>query len=186
VNRQEHNHRLSAFESRRHERKPIMRIPTALAAMACTLLSGCAASRPPLDGAWECLTPPPASEETRTVKILADGRFAFGRQSLDGATVYAGGGTYHYSEGEYVETVSWHWLPVLVGQTIVFDCRLEDGLWYHRATFEVGGRQFDIDEVWRRVGEPKPGTAGMARTRDGDGDRPLAVTASDTGTDEGR
>lgn len=155
---------------------------SAMAVLACAMLSACAASRPPLDGVWECVAPPPASESTRTVKILTDGHFAFGRQSPDGATVYAGGGTYNYDEGQYTEVVTWHWVPALVGQTIVFDCALKDGLWYHKAVFEAGGKRFDIDEVWRRVAEPKPGTGGMACNSAGTGEWPLAAVASATET----
>lgn len=40
-----------------------------------------------------------------------------------------------------------------MGQTIVFDCELKDGLWCHRAAFEAQGERFNIDEVWRRVRE---------------------------------
>lgn len=121
-----------------------------------SIITACAASRPKLEGVWECVKPEPASPETRAVKILADGHFAFGRQSVDGGRAYAGGGTYSFDGTHYIETVGWHWVPVLVGETIVFDCALKDGLWYHRATFEAGGERFDIDEVWRRVAEPKP------------------------------
>jgi hypothetical protein len=120
------------------------------------LISACATSGSRLDGVWECVTPAPASAESRAVKILADGHFAFGRPSVDGTGADAGGGTYRYEDGKYAETVIWHWVPALVGQTIVFDCALKDGLWYHRATFEAQGERFDIDEVWRRVREPKP------------------------------
>lgn len=120
------------------------------------LISACATSGSRLDGVWECVTPAPATPDTRAVKIIADGHFAFGRQSADGATVYAGGGTCRRDGARYTETVAWHWVPALVGQTIVFDCALKDGLWYHRATFEAQGERFDIDEVWRPVREPKP------------------------------
>ena len=92
------------------------------------MIAACATSRTKLDGVWECVKPAPASADTRAVKILTDGHFAFGRQSVDGGRAYAGGGTYRLDGTHYIETVDWHWVPVLVGQTIVFDCALKDGL----------------------------------------------------------
>lgn len=130
-----------------------------MAALACVMLSACAATRPALEGAWECVEPAPVPGEVAAVKVLSDGHFAFGRPSPAGDTVFAGGGTYVYQDRTYTETVAWHWAPKLVGQTIVFDCSMKDGLWYHRATFEAGGERFEINEIWRRVGEPKPGPA---------------------------
>lgn len=127
-----------------------------LGAALLLVLSACATSGSKLDGFWECVTPAPATPDTRAVKILADGHFACGRQSADGATAYTGGGTCRLDGEQYIETVAWHWAPALVGQTIVFDCELKDGLWYHRAEFEAQGERFNIDEVWRRVREPKP------------------------------
>ena len=100
--------------------------------------------------------PAPTQGDAPAMKIISDGRFAFGRQSADGAIAYAGGGTCRQEDGKYIETVAYHWLPTLVGMTITFDCALKDGLWYHKARFEAGGERFDIDEVWRRVAETSP------------------------------
>jgi hypothetical protein len=127
-----------------------------LGAAMLLVLSACATSGSKLDGFWECVTPASKTPDTRTVKILADGHFACGGQSADGAIAYTGGGTCRLDGEQYIETVAWHWAPALVGQTIVFDCTLKDGLWYHRAVFEAQGERFDINEVWRRVREPKP------------------------------
>lgn len=123
-----------------------------------SLMSACAATRgrTPLDGAWECVSPPPAARADRAVKILADGRFAFGCQASSGRAVYSGGGTYTFDGSTYTESITYHWVPELVGETIVFDCALKDGLWYHRMRVtEAGGPSF-IDEIWRRIDEPGP------------------------------
>lgn len=121
------------------------------------LMAGCAGTRLDLEGAWECVQPPPLPGQTPTVKVLADGHFAFGTMAADGRTLRAGGGTYGFADGKYVETITYHWAQALVGQVVAFDGEVEDGLWHHRATFEAGGEPFHIDETWRRLGEPKPG-----------------------------
>ncbi len=120
-----------------------------------TLLPACASTRGALDGAWECIQPAPRTPDQREIKVIADGHFAFGVPS-SGPGLTAGGGTCAYDGHRYTETVEYHWVPALVGRTIVFDCTLKDGLWTHKAVFEAGGQRFNIDEVWRRVGTPKP------------------------------
>lgn len=122
------------------------------------LLPACAANHPHLEGAWVCVEPAPAPGQAAAVKVLADGRFAFGRPGPVPGDPPAGGGTYEYRDGHYVETITYHWAKALVGQTITFTCEVEDGLWHHRATFTANGEPFHIDEVWRRVGEPRPGS----------------------------
>ncbi len=125
-----------------------------------TMLPACASTRSALDGAWECIQPAPRSPDEREIKVVADGHFAFGVPAA-GPELTAGGGTCSYDGHFYTETVAYHWVPALVGQTIVFDCTLKGGLWYHKAAFETGGQRFNIDEVWRRIGTPKPdGTNG--------------------------
>lgn len=137
-----------------------------IASTTLTLLTACASTRHALDGAWECVQPAPNTPAEREVKVIADGRFAFGVAS-GGPLVVAGGGACAYDGHQYTETVEYHWIPALVGRTIIFDCTLEGGLWRHEASFEAGGRQFHIDEVWRRVGStPRPD--GTAAAADGD------------------
>ncbi len=116
------------------------------------LLAGCASTAHKLDGAWECLDPAPASPELREVKVIADGHFAFGVPNAGGPELNAGGGTCSYDGKHYVEHITYHWAEALVGKTIVFDCRMKDGLWYHSAQLEAGGERFNIQEVWRRAG----------------------------------
>jgi len=129
------------------------------------LLAGCASTAHKLDGAWECISPAPSSPDHTEYKLLADGHFAFGVPPGDGAVICSGGGTYTYDGTHYVETVTYHWLAPLIGQTLTFDCRLKDGLWYHSGSFDIGGQPFTINEVWRRVGSgvelpPAPAVAG--------------------------
>ena len=117
-------------------------------------LCGCAGSRPPLEGVWEKMESGSQVSENAIVKILADGHFAFGKQVADGATVWSGGGYYDYVDGKYLETVTYHSIPTLVGMTIEFDCDITDGEWLHEAEFEVRGEKFHIDEVWHRPEAP--------------------------------
>lgn len=111
----------------------------------------CAGSRPSLDGVWEKVDPDPARPQRQTVKILTDGHFAFGTQSPDGQHNWSGGGTYTLDGNLYTETIAYHWIPSLVGRSISFTRDVKDGLWYHKAVFDVDDRHFNIDEVWRRV-----------------------------------
>lgn len=121
-----------------------------------TLTGGCAGTRPDLEGAWECLQPAPQPGQPPVVKVLVDGHFAFGAGSVDGGAPRAGGGTYAQTGGAYTETITYHWAKALVGQVITFECVVEEGLWHHRGLFVADGERFQIDEVWRRVGEPAP------------------------------
>lgn len=81
------------------------------------LIPGCAANRPRLEGAWECVEPAPQPGQKPGVKVLADGHFSFGTPPGDGQQLWAGGGTYTYEpqSGAYTETVTYHWLKALVG-----------------------------------------------------------------------
>lgn len=115
-------------------------------------LAGCASTAHRLDGAWECLDPAPAEPALREVKVIADGHFAFGVPNGGAPALCAGGGTCDFDGKKYVEHITYHWISGLVGKTIVFDCRLKDGLWYHSAEFDLGGRPVTINEVWRPVG----------------------------------
>ena len=139
-----------------------VRLPIALLILlfVLTLLPACATTRGALDGAWECVQPAAPSPAQREIKLITDGHFAFAAPSENGLGAITGGGTCSYDGHRYTETVAYHWVPSLVGKTIVFDCTLKDGLWHHEANFEANGERFNIDEVWRRVGTPKPdGTA---------------------------
>jgi len=117
-------------------------------------LCGCAGSRPQIEGVWEKIVPASPGKDSPVVKILADGHFAFGRQSSDGSTTWSGGGNYSYDGEKYTETVTYHWVPAIVGMTIEFDCLVEGGKWFHEAQFVAGGEKFHIDEVWQRIEEP--------------------------------
>lgn len=113
---------------------------------ALLLVTGCSATNP-LIGTWAMVEDDAADG---AVKVLAEGHFAFGRAgAADCAT--AGGGTYTYRDGRYTETVSYHWMPELVGRTIEFDCRIEDDLWYHSGEVRLGNRVLTINEVWKRI-----------------------------------
>ncbi len=122
--------------------------------MLVLCLGGCTAARPNLEGAWRLVESGRREPEVPLVKVLVDGRFAFGNQSADGALPVAGGGRYLRDGDTYVEIVEYHWLPNLVGATIPFTCRVEDGRWHHEAHFERDGARFHIVEVWQRIDDP--------------------------------
>ena len=86
-------------------------------------------------------------QDVRQTKILTASHFAFGRQQEEGA--FAGGGKYLYEEGNYMEIIDFHSNSDLIGDTLVFECRLEgDSLWYHTGQI---GENFLLTELWRRV-----------------------------------
>lgn len=114
-----------------------------------------------LEGSWEMVsrryvypdsvvTPEPF--QGPAYKILNSTHFAFGRQTiLSGEPqedVYAGGGRYSLQKDTvYTEFVEYHSSAGLVGQALVFTCRLDGDLWYHSGL--IG--DFVLEEVWRRV-----------------------------------
>ncbi len=88
--------------------------------------------------------------DSRAVKILVGGRFAHGNQDTD-STVMAGGGTYEYDGQTYTENIEYFTIPSLVGQSIKFDIRLEEGKWYHSGTIPDDDGDLKVEEVWERV-----------------------------------
>ncbi len=140
-------------------RRPLRAIAFIVLLTAVLLaLGACAGARPRLEGAWECVQPPPRPGHEPAVKVLADGRFAFGTAAGEGERPWSGGGTYAYEPGAgtYTETVTYHWARALVGQVITFTCELDGDLWRHRASFTADGEPFAIDEVWRRIKVNEP------------------------------
>jgi len=123
------------------------------------LATGCAGSNP-LMGSWHLVEVQGRDvSDEGVVKVLAEDHFAFGRPDSRSG-VFAGGGTYDLDGATYRETVAYHSIGKLVGRTLEFDCRVEDGLWHHKGHFHVGDEWFDIDEVWERIGDgsaqPRP------------------------------
>lgn len=110
-----------------------------------------------LEGDWErvfmrLVLPDTTIEETyepgaRSIKILTATRFAFGQQSRDGATVYAGGGAYTLAGDTYIEVIDFHASASLVGRTIPYKTRREGNLWYISGV--IG--QYRLEETWRRI-----------------------------------
>ncbi len=119
--------------------------------VAALLLTASVSSAVSLEGAWVRVWPAPDVTDSPPVKILAGAHFAFGEQSADGSTALAGGGTYKVVGDVYLETIEYHYMPELIGQTIAFSCRIQDGQWHHAAQFTIDGRQFDIREIWQKI-----------------------------------
>ena len=122
-------------------------------AAAIIAAAGCGGSKS-VRGTWELIYPetgngPPV---TRNVKVVSDTHFAFGSPAADGG-IFAGGGTWELSDSTYTETVRYHTLHWLVGQRLEFKYHIEDDKWYHSGTFDIGGRRFTVNEIWRRVKE---------------------------------
>jgi len=110
-----------------------------------------------LEGAWKLtsakFTYPDTVMEAgdyRPVKILANGRFAFGNQNTD-STLTAGGGTYEYDGQTYTENIEYFTNPNNVGQSFKFDIRLEGNTWYHSGSIPLDSGELLLEEVWERV-----------------------------------
>ena len=117
---------------------------------------GCAASNP-LVGTWALVTTENSSPDSTPapgvpLKMLNDSHFAFGFM-VPGGDVYAGGGRYAYRSGIYTETIAYHSDPFLVGRSLDFKFVLKDGTWYHTGTFDIEGRRYEVNEIWKRVKE---------------------------------
>jgi hypothetical protein len=121
--------------------------------MIPALLSiGCGGSKS-VRGTWELISPAPADpSSTKSVKIISDTHFAFGTLSDKGG-VFAGGGTYTFSDSTYTEFIHYHTINFLVGQRMEFRCLFEDDKWYHSGNFDIEGRKFTVNEVWQRIEE---------------------------------
>ena len=116
----------------------------------------------PLIGTWEMISQKIISADTtvdrtatlgRRIKILNDTHFAFGwmvNVDDDDEEVYGGGGRYTYDGDHYTEHIEFHSSTPLIGQSIAFEARIEDDLWYHRG--RIGESM--LEEVWRRVTTP--------------------------------
>ncbi len=117
--------------------------------LALVALAGCASTASQLTGTWVMLDD--HGEPTNKIKLLTEDHFAFG--AMDGRDVWAGGGTWELADDVYFETIDYHVHRNLIGETLRFDCRLEDGMWYHEGRFEAGGRKYNIVEIWKRLDE---------------------------------
>ena len=88
--------------------------------------------------------------DSRAVKILVGGRFALGNQDTD-STLTAGGGTYEYDGQTYTENIEYFTDPSIVGQSVKFDIKLEEGKWSHSGTIKGDDGDLKLEEVWERV-----------------------------------
>lgn len=132
----------------------------AFVSVAVVILGALGCSQAPRDvvGAWELVSESTADSTQAgipdplvAVKVLSEGRFAFGRMTAAGE-VWAGGGLYSYDgHGHYSEFITYHSMPELVGRRIDFTCRLEGDLWYHDGSAAVEGGRVEIHEVWGRI-----------------------------------
>jgi len=122
-----------------------------LALSLLTMAPGCG-GRKSVKGTWEMVYPEPAAGAGghRHIKVLTDTHFAFGSRETGGG-IFAGGGTYSFTDSTYTENIQYHTLDWLVGQRLEFKHYFEDGKWYHSGTFAIKGRRFTVNEIWEKV-----------------------------------
>jgi hypothetical protein len=104
-------------------------------------------------GTWEMVYPESTdTAENKNTKVVSDSHFAFGSYSGRGGT-FAGGGHYTLADSTYTEFIQYHTLGFLVGKRLEFNCVLEGDKWYHFGTFDIEGRRFKVNEIWKKVGD---------------------------------
>ncbi len=117
------------------------------ALMILTLMTTLGCGTTSLRGSWVRIDD--EAPQGQTVKILTEERFAFGLHARN--EIIAGGGRYVLDGDSYTETIEYHWMPSLVGKTVVFDCDLDGDIWHHTGKIKTGGGVLVIDEVWERI-----------------------------------
>ncbi|NNE09631.1 MAG: hypothetical protein HKN20_13810 [Gemmatimonadetes bacterium] len=118
---------------------------TALIILTLMTTLGCGAKS--LQGSWVRIDD--EAPQGQTIKILTEERFAFGLHAKN--EIVAGGGRYVLDDETYTETIQYHWMPNLVGKTVVFDCAIDGDIWHHTGRIKTGGGVLVIDEVWERI-----------------------------------
>jgi len=60
---------------------------------------------------------------------------------------------YEYDNNKYSETIRYHYVIGIIGDTIVFDCRAEENHWYIEGTSPTSpiGKNLQIRETWQRL-----------------------------------
>ena len=123
-----------------------------LIASLLVLLIGCGGGSKSIKGTWEMVYPESKDGPTtpRSIKIVSDTHFAFG-STTDKGRIFAGGGTYTFSDSTYTEFIQYHTMRFLVGQQLEFRCVIDNDKWYHSGSFDIDSRRFKINEIWQRV-----------------------------------
>jgi hypothetical protein len=117
------------------------------ALIVLTLITTLGCGTASLQGSWVRIDD--EAPEGQTIKILTEERFAFGLHAKN--EIVAGGGRYVLGDETYTETIEYHWMPSLVGKTVVFDCDIDDDMWHHTGKIKTAGGVLVIDEVWERI-----------------------------------
>ncbi|GEM_PF-1371012 len=83
-------------------------------------------------------------------KLLTATHFSFGFQETD-STIVAGGGTYTYDGDTYAETLKYHSVPGVAGETITFEAEVDGNTWKHSGTIPSENGDILLKETWVRV-----------------------------------
>jgi len=99
----------------------------------------------------------------KEIKLITGSHFTWTSYD-DQELIGTGGGTYTYENGKYIENIEFfHPLGSnMIGSSQVFDCKLEDGKWYHSGyikKYEIDPETLDyvvvdssfIEEVWVKI-----------------------------------
>ena len=112
-----------------------------------------------IQGLWSIVSYTDVNGEEKTwmrskYKFIVANRFAWMDFSPEKKEFYgSGGGTFELDGNTYKEALEYYYSdPRLVGDTIVFHCRLEGNRWYHRGSWRTPDGYIFINEVWERVG----------------------------------
>ena len=116
-----------------------------------TLASGCASPGHGLVGTWKLIEMNGQPSTDGTIKIVTPTRFAFGKPTGPGQTIWAGGGRIQVTRNVYTEIIEYHSLPEFVGCVADFSYELTGKMWHHKGLLHAPGHDVTIDEVWVRT-----------------------------------
>ncbi len=115
----------------------------------------------PYAGAWEMtyskyIYPDTTYETTQfaipNVKLLTKKHYAFGRQLAEGK-ISGGGGEYSYEGDTFTSYPKYHSNPFMVGNTIVFNSKIEGDLWTISYSAKADTITVEATEIWKRIPE---------------------------------
>ncbi|MCK5470296.1 MAG: hypothetical protein KAI99_17355 [Cyclobacteriaceae bacterium] len=113
----------------------------------------------PYEGAWEItylkyVYPDTTIETTQfdnpDVKLLTKSHYAFGHQVGENQIV-GGGGEYTYDGDTFTSYPKYHYFPGMVGNSLVFNSKIEGNLWTIAIVYKNDTVQVDATETWKRI-----------------------------------
>ena len=117
-------------------------------------------AKSPLEGAWRLVSARQRDGEMRKPpegidmsKLIVGGRFVW-THVQEGKVTAGAGGRYKATDEAYTEDVVFAIGPNhqhLIGQSVKFSWKIEDGKWHHKGKVRVGDAEAEVEEIWERI-----------------------------------